>query len=95
MKFTVSATFTNYGEATFEAQDFDEAIEIAKGLTSGDFEFIDGTQVTYDSLAAVPNYAPEDLRAYMSHRPSCDCPPCLRVFMAMERKSLKKEAPNA
>lgn len=52
-KYEIRATFVSEGMAVIEAADFDEAVNLATDMTSGDFEFVDGTNMNIDSITAL------------------------------------------
>ena len=43
-KYQVNITITSYGETTIEADNYEEAVEMAGDLVAGDFDFIDGSE---------------------------------------------------
>lgn len=42
--YQVNITITSYGETTIEADNYEQALEMAEELTAGDFDFIDGSE---------------------------------------------------
>lgn len=50
-QFQVGITITSYGETTIEADSYEEAVEMASDLSSGDFDFIDGSE---DQIEVIP-----------------------------------------
>lgn len=52
-KYLIDATFVSQGVVVIEADDFDHAVALATDLTSGDFEFPDGTDMNIDCISLV------------------------------------------
>lgn len=42
--YQVNITITSYGETTIEADNYEQALELANDLVAGDFDFIDGSE---------------------------------------------------
>lgn len=52
-KYEITATFVSEGHAIIEADDFDEAVRLATEMTSGDFEYPNGTESNIDTITAL------------------------------------------